>query len=73
MDLQRLTATEARVASLVAGGHTNREIARDLALSQRTLARHLADVYRKLGVSSRTEVAVLFGASATHGTEQGTT
>lgn len=73
MEVQRLTATEARVAGLVAGGHTNREIARELALSQRTLARHLADVYRKLGVSSRTEVAVLFGASATRGIEERTT
>ncbi len=59
---QRLTATEARVAGFVASGRTNREIATALALPQETVASHLADIYRKLAVRSRTELAVMLGS-----------
>jgi len=52
-----LTAAERRVASLVAEGRTNREVAAALFLSQRTVASHLTHVYAKLGVRSRTELA----------------
>ena len=38
---------------LVAAGKTNREIARDLALSEKTVARHLSNIFAKLGVPSR--------------------
>ncbi len=52
-----LTAAERRVASLVAEGRTNREVAAALFLGERTVASHLTHVYAKLGVRSRTELA----------------
>jgi len=51
-----LTATEERVAALAAAGHTNRQVARDLFLSPKTVEANLARVYRKLGISSRAEL-----------------
>ena len=55
--LEGLTAAERRVASLVAEGKTNREVAAALFLRERTVASHLTHVYAKLGVRSRTELA----------------
>lgn len=52
-----LTAAEATVAELVAGGMTNREVADQLVTSVRTVEGHLGSIYRKLGVRSRTELA----------------
>jgi DNA-binding CsgD family transcriptional regulator len=52
-----LTAAERRVAVLVAAGRTNREVAAELFLGERTVAGHLTRVYAKLGVRSRTELA----------------
>jgi DNA-binding CsgD family transcriptional regulator len=48
-----LTGREAEVLRLVASGKTNREIAIDLVLSERTVAHHLNHIFDKLGVSSR--------------------
>jgi DNA-binding CsgD family transcriptional regulator/tetratricopeptide (TPR) repeat protein len=52
-----LTATEARVAELVARGRTNTEVAAELFVSVRTVESHLSRIYRKLGLRSRTELA----------------
>jgi DNA-binding NarL/FixJ family response regulator len=52
-----LTRSEERVAALVAEGRTNREVAAALFLSERTVESHLSQVYRKLGVRSRAELA----------------
>jgi len=52
-----LTAAEQRVATLVAEGKTNREVAAALYLGERTVASHLTHIYAKLGVRSRTELA----------------
>ncbi|MDP8977642.1 MAG: response regulator transcription factor, partial [Actinomycetota bacterium] len=52
-----LTAREVEVLVLVAEGRTNREVARTLVLSEKTIARHLANIFTKLGVSTRTEAA----------------
>jgi DNA-binding NarL/FixJ family response regulator len=52
-----LTASERRVAALVACGGTNREVAAQLVVSERTVATHLTHIYAKLGLRSRTELA----------------
>jgi DNA-binding CsgD family transcriptional regulator len=52
-----LSATEAEIATLVAAGRTNREVAAALHLSARTVEWNLSKLYRKLGVRSRTELA----------------
>jgi DNA-binding CsgD family transcriptional regulator len=49
-----LTAREIQVLDLIADGLANTEIARELALSERTIAKHLEHIYTKLGVSNRT-------------------
>ncbi|MEX2275528.1 MAG: response regulator transcription factor [Actinomycetota bacterium] len=52
-----LTDREIEVLTLVATGRTNRDVAEDLVLSEKTVARHLSNIFTKLGVSSRTEAA----------------
>ena len=52
-----LTAREAEVLGLVASGRSNQEIARTLFLSEKTVARHLSNIFTKLDVTSRTAAA----------------
>jgi ATP/maltotriose-dependent transcriptional regulator MalT len=52
-----LTATERRVADLIAAGATNRDAAAALFVSVRTVETHVASIYRKLGVRTRAELA----------------
>lgn len=52
-----ITPREAEVLALVAQGMRNREVAEVLVVSEKTVARHLANLYTKLGVSSRTAAA----------------
>ena len=49
-----LTVRELEVLRLVAVGNSNREIAARLVISEHTVARHLQNIFAKLGVSSRT-------------------
>ncbi|MFD9032172.1 response regulator transcription factor [Streptomyces sp. NPDC059567] len=49
-----LTGREAEVLRLVAEGGTNRDIAQALVISEHTVARHLNNIFAKLGVTSRT-------------------
>jgi pimeloyl-ACP methyl ester carboxylesterase/DNA-binding CsgD family transcriptional regulator len=54
-----LTPSERRIVGLAQRGLTNTEIATQLKLSSRTVENHLARAYAKLGVRSRTELALL--------------
>jgi DNA-binding CsgD family transcriptional regulator len=58
-DPDQLTAHELQVALTVAAGASNREAAAALFLSPKTIEFHLARIYRKLGVRTRTELAAL--------------
>ena len=48
-----LSARELEVMSLIAGGHTNGEIAAHLFLAEKTVKNHVRRIYSKLGVDSR--------------------
>jgi len=48
-----LTAREAEVLCLVASGSTNKQMAEVLGLSEKTIARHLSNIFTKIGVSTR--------------------
>ena len=52
-----LTAREVEVLRLVATGMSNNEIAHELTLSEKTVARHLSNIFTKLDVASRTAAA----------------
>jgi DNA-binding CsgD family transcriptional regulator len=49
-----LTKRETEILRRVAAGATNKQIAEQIFISEKTVARHLANLYAKLGVSSRT-------------------
>jgi DNA-binding CsgD family transcriptional regulator len=59
-----LTVREVEVLSCVAAGQSNREVAAALFIAEKTVARHLSNIFTKLGVSSRTEAAAF---AFTHG------
>jgi DNA-binding CsgD family transcriptional regulator len=54
VDARGLTPRELEVLRLVAAGRTNKAIAAELVLSERTVDRHVSNIFTKLGVSSRT-------------------
>jgi DNA-binding NarL/FixJ family response regulator len=49
-----LTKREIEILTQIAGGATNRQVAQQIFISEKTVGRHLANIYAKLGVSSRT-------------------
>jgi DNA-binding NarL/FixJ family response regulator len=56
--LVRLTSREEEVAALVARGLTNRQIAEELVVAQRTAENHVQSILNKLGLTSRVQLAV---------------
>jgi two-component system NarL family response regulator len=54
-----LTHREREIAALVAHGGSNKQIARRLAITERTVKAHLTEVFRKLGVADRLRLALL--------------
>jgi len=64
VDKLPLTRREREVAQLVAAGMSNKEIASELVVSQRTAEGHVENILRKLGFTSRTQVAALFATEA---------
>jgi DNA-binding CsgD family transcriptional regulator len=54
VDARGLTPRELQVLRLLAAGRTNKAIAAELVLSERTVDRHVSNIFTKLGVSSRT-------------------
>jgi DNA-binding NarL/FixJ family response regulator len=57
--LAALTTREREILTLVAQGHSNREIAHHLVISERTARTHVSNVLAKLQLSSRTQAALL--------------
>lgn len=55
----RLTARQWELLRLVAAGHSNADIARQLFLSENTVRKHLENTYQRLSVSSRTAAVAL--------------
>ncbi|MEU7384797.1 MULTISPECIES: AAA family ATPase [unclassified Streptomyces] len=64
-DLELLTRSERRVASLAVMGHTNREIAAKLFITPSTVEQHLTRVYRKLRIKRRRDLPVDLWCEAT--------
>ncbi len=62
--IESLTPSERRVAEMAAEGPTNREIAQALFVTQRTVEVHLTSIYRKLRISSRSQLAAALAEPA---------
>jgi predicted ATPase/DNA-binding SARP family transcriptional activator/DNA-binding CsgD family transcriptional regulator/Tfp pilus assembly protein PilF len=52
-----LTPREVEVAGLIAQGFTNRQVSQELSISERTAGNHVAKILKKLGLSSRAQIA----------------
>jgi DNA-binding NarL/FixJ family response regulator len=72
IDLGRLSMGEARIVRLVAEGLTDEEIARHLSIAVHDVSAEMAAVVQKLGLRSRTELALLV-PNPTHERRQGGT
>ena len=58
-----LSPQEQRILPLVAKGMTNKEIATDLKLSEKTVKNYLANIYSKLNIGRRSQIAALYAGS----------
>jgi DNA-binding NarL/FixJ family response regulator len=58
-ELKALTEQERRILDLVADGLTNRQIAADMALAEKTVKNYVSSMLAKLGLERRTQAAVL--------------
>jgi DNA-binding CsgD family transcriptional regulator/tetratricopeptide (TPR) repeat protein len=62
--VESLTPSERRIAEMAAEGPTNREIAQALFVTQRTVEVHLTSIYRKLAITSRSQLAAALAKPA---------
>ncbi|MFF8847827.1 AAA family ATPase [Streptomyces sp. NPDC015127] len=67
---QVLSEAERRVAELAALGHTNREISQMLYITVSTVEQHLTRVYRKLGITRRTDLLAVYELRGHNGESQ---
>jgi DNA-binding NarL/FixJ family response regulator len=58
-----LNASQVAILRLISRGHSNREIAADVHLSENTVKSHIQEIFRKLGVRNRVEAAIVAGKS----------
>jgi two-component system response regulator DevR len=58
-----LSPSQVAILRLISRGHSNREIAADVHLSENTVKTHVQEIFRKLGVRNRVEAAILAGKS----------
>ena len=56
---ERLTRREREVLELIAAGHSNKRIAFELGISEKTVKTHVGHLFAKLGVTDRTQAALL--------------
>jgi len=61
--LSNLTRREYEIATLVGNGESNKQIARRLAITERTVKAHLTEVFRKLEVADRLKLALIVKGS----------
>ncbi|MES1262182.1 MAG: response regulator transcription factor, partial [Acidobacteriota bacterium] len=54
----RLTSREAEIVNQIASGHSNREVGEVFSICERTVKHHLTNIFAKIGVSSRLELAL---------------
>lgn len=67
--LQLLTPREQEVAALVSNGASNKQIARKLNISDRTVKAHLTTTFQKLGITDRLHLALFMNGSGKAGQE----
>jgi DNA-binding NarL/FixJ family response regulator len=65
MQVEQMTPREHQVAMLVVRGLTNKEIARQLGITEGTVKLHVHNILRKLGVRSRYALCLLYGHATT--------
>src|ERR1700680_3597001 len=58
-----LSRSQLAILRLISRGHSNREIAAEIHLSENTVKTHVQEIFRKLGVRNRVEAAILAGKS----------
>ena len=61
--LAALSVSQVAILRLISRGHSNREIAAEVHLSENTVKTHVQEIFRKLGVRNRVEAAILAGKS----------
>ncbi len=64
VDLSQLTSRELAVAELVASGKTNKEVARELDITERTVKAHLGSAFEKLNVRDRLHLVLVMAANS---------